>query len=112
MAELEWRTRAARALCAAVTVAPAAATKPAAATDGSWSHVPLGPPDAILGLVEAFKADKSPSKVNTSKRNFKRQDAQPPPHTSNKIATSENELQTRFSSKSHQHQPQTQNKLQ
>lgn len=29
-----------------------------------WKAVPLGPPDAILGITEAFKADKSPSKVN------------------------------------------------
>lgn len=29
-----------------------------------WKAVPLGPPDAILGITEAFKADTSPSKVN------------------------------------------------
>lgn len=28
-----------------------------------WAGVPLGPPDPILGLVEAFKLDPSPDKV-------------------------------------------------
>jgi len=32
----------------------------------TWSAVPMGPPDAILGLVEAFKADTDPRKVNLS----------------------------------------------
>lgn len=31
----------------------------------SWfSHVEMGPPDAILGVTEAFKADKNPKKIN------------------------------------------------
>ncbi|MBW0518676.1 hypothetical protein O181_058391 [Austropuccinia psidii MF-1] len=30
----------------------------------TWSNVPAGPPDAILGVTEAFKADKHPSKMN------------------------------------------------
>ena len=29
-----------------------------------WSHVELGPPDAILGLTETFKKDSNPKKVN------------------------------------------------
>ena len=29
-----------------------------------WSAVPLGPPDAILGITEAFKADSAPEKIN------------------------------------------------
>ncbi|CAP25602.1 Protein CBR-GOT-2.2 [Caenorhabditis briggsae] len=29
-----------------------------------WSHVEMGPPDAILGVTEAFKADKNPKKIN------------------------------------------------
>ncbi|OMJ90755.1 hypothetical protein SteCoe_6832 [Stentor coeruleus] len=29
-----------------------------------WSSVPKGPPDAILGISEAFKRDKNPRKVN------------------------------------------------
>ncbi|OZJ05643.1 Aspartate aminotransferase, mitochondrial [Bifiguratus adelaidae] len=30
----------------------------------TWSSVPQGPPDAILGVTEAFKADKDPRKMN------------------------------------------------
>lgn len=29
-----------------------------------WSAVPLGPPDAILGITEAYKADPAPEKIN------------------------------------------------
>lgn len=29
-----------------------------------WSHVEMGPPDAILGVTEAFKADSNPKKIN------------------------------------------------
>lgn len=34
------------------------------ASSDVWKAVPLGPPDAILGITEAFKADKASSKVN------------------------------------------------
>jgi aspartate aminotransferase len=30
----------------------------------TWSNVPQGPPDAILGITEAFKADKFDKKIN------------------------------------------------
>ncbi|EIN13690.1 hypothetical protein PUNSTDRAFT_109873 [Punctularia strigosozonata HHB-11173 SS5] len=30
----------------------------------TWSTVPAGPPDPILGVTEAFKADKDPRKIN------------------------------------------------
>ncbi|KAI0067677.1 hypothetical protein BV25DRAFT_849236 [Artomyces pyxidatus] len=30
----------------------------------TWSTVPAGPPDPILGITEAFKADKDPRKIN------------------------------------------------
>lgn len=30
----------------------------------AWSHVPQGPPDAILGITEAFKKDSHPQKIN------------------------------------------------
>ena len=30
----------------------------------AWSQVPQGPPDAILGITEAFKADKHAEKIN------------------------------------------------
>lgn len=29
-----------------------------------WQTVPLGPPDAILGITEAYKADTDPNKIN------------------------------------------------
>lgn len=29
-----------------------------------WSHVEMGPPDAILGVTEAFKRDNNPQKIN------------------------------------------------
>lgn len=29
-----------------------------------WSNVPQGPPDAILGVTEAFKRDQNPQKIN------------------------------------------------
>lgn len=33
--------------------------------DRSWfSNVQLGPPDAILGVTEAFKRDTNPKKIN------------------------------------------------
>ncbi|KZZ91855.1 Aspartate/other aminotransferase [Ascosphaera apis ARSEF 7405] len=38
------------------------ATAPRAAS--TWANVPQGPPDAILGITEAFKADSFPEKIN------------------------------------------------
>ena len=29
-----------------------------------WSNVEMGPPDAILGVTEAFKKDSNPKKIN------------------------------------------------
>ncbi len=34
------------------------------ATKNVWNSVPLGPPDAILGITEAFKADPAKEKIN------------------------------------------------
>ena len=31
---------------------------------GLWSNVAMGPPDAILGVTEAFKKDSNPKKIN------------------------------------------------
>ena len=42
---------------------PLKALSTAASAGSHWSHVPLAPRDAILGLNEAFAADKSPNKV-------------------------------------------------
>ncbi|VDN51047.1 unnamed protein product [Dracunculus medinensis] len=33
-------------------------------TSGWFGNVSMGPPDAILGVTEAFKADKNPKKIN------------------------------------------------
>jgi aspartate aminotransferase, mitochondrial len=30
----------------------------------TWANVPQGPPDAILGITEAFKADSFKEKIN------------------------------------------------
>eukprot|EP01025_Chloroclados_australasicus_P012952 TRINITY_DN16198_c1_g1_i1.p1 TRINITY_DN16198_c1_g1~~TRINITY_DN16198_c1_g1_i1.p1 ORF type:complete len:461 (+),score=65.19 TRINITY_DN16198_c1_g1_i1:153-1535(+) len=37
---------------------------PTSAPSGVWAHVEMAPPDPILGLNEAFKADPSPNKLN------------------------------------------------
>ncbi|XP_046676171.1 aspartate aminotransferase, mitochondrial [Homalodisca vitripennis] len=38
---------------------------PATNRNGSWwSHVEMGPPDAILGVTEAYKRDTNPKKMN------------------------------------------------
>ncbi|XP_048756263.2 aspartate aminotransferase, mitochondrial-like [Ostrea edulis] len=40
-------------------------SSPACVKLGStWSNVEMGPPDAILGITEAFKKDSSPTKIN------------------------------------------------
>ncbi len=33
-------------------------------TQNVWNSVPLGPPDAILGITEAFRADSAKEKIN------------------------------------------------
>ncbi|KAI6812386.1 Aspartate aminotransferase [Hortaea werneckii] len=38
--------------------------KQAARAASAWSQVPQGPPDAILGITEAFKKDSNPKKIN------------------------------------------------
>ncbi|TYJ57304.1 hypothetical protein B9479_002037 [Cryptococcus floricola] len=43
---------------------PAAAFSAIARAKSTWANVPAGPPDAILGVTENFKADKSPNKIN------------------------------------------------
>lgn len=45
-------------------VRPAAVTAVASRGLSIWSNVPQGPPDAILGITEAFKADSNPKKIN------------------------------------------------
>lgn len=36
----------------------------AARSASTWADVPQGPPDAILGITEAFKADSFKEKIN------------------------------------------------
>lgn len=36
----------------------------ARAMSSVWSHIEMGPPDPILGVTEAFKADGNPNKIN------------------------------------------------
>ena len=33
-------------------------------TRSFWSHVPMGPPDPIIGVTEAFNRDTNPNKMN------------------------------------------------
>ena len=39
-------------------------TSPALKSKSVFAAVPLGPPDAILGITEAFKADPAAEKIN------------------------------------------------
>lgn len=39
-------------------------TKQSVRAASAWSNVPQGPPDAILGITEAFKKDSNPKKIN------------------------------------------------
>ncbi|KAL1589113.1 hypothetical protein WHR41_02188 [Cladosporium halotolerans] len=39
-------------------------TKQTLRAASAWSQVPQGPPDAILGITEAFKKDSNPKKIN------------------------------------------------
>ncbi|KAJ3111262.1 aspartate transaminase aat1, partial [Phlyctochytrium bullatum] len=57
-------TALARASSRSVGVRSAVAFRPAALFASSWAHVQQGPPDPILGVTEAFKADKNPKKMN------------------------------------------------
>lgn len=42
-----------------------------------WSQVPQAPPDAILGVTEAFKADKSPKKLNLGVGAYRTEEGRP-----------------------------------
>lgn len=44
--------------------APAAASSTGARSSSWWTGVEMGPPDPILGVTEAFKADSNPKKIN------------------------------------------------
>lgn len=46
-------------------------------TASVWAKVPAGPPDPILGITEAFKADTSPRKVNLGVGAYRDEDGKP-----------------------------------
>ena len=48
-----------------------------AATRSAWTNVEMGPPDGILGLVEAFGKDTSDKKVNLSAGAYRGDDGKP-----------------------------------
>jgi aspartate aminotransferase len=54
------KTAGARQAALRTTVAPLAAAR----SFSIWGNIPQGPPDAILGITEAFKADSNPKKIN------------------------------------------------
>eukprot|EP00842_Homolaphlyctis_polyrhiza_P004051 jgi/Hompol1/4647/HPOL_003790-RA len=49
-----------RASSTARSVLPSLTARPLS----TWANVPMGPPDPILGVTEAFKADTNPAKMN------------------------------------------------
>jgi aspartate aminotransferase len=48
-----------------------------AVASSTWSNVPMGPPDPILGLVEAFKLDTFKDKVNLSAGTYRDDNGKP-----------------------------------
>lgn len=46
-------------------------------TPSIWSAVPLGPPDAILGITEAFKADSAGEKINLGVGAYRDEEGKP-----------------------------------
>lgn len=42
-----------------------------------WEKVPMGPPDAILGITEAFKRDKDPRKINLGAGTYRDDNGKP-----------------------------------
>jgi len=50
---------------------------PSVMAASTWAAVPLGPPDPILGLVEAFKADEDPRKVSLSVGAYRTDEGKP-----------------------------------
>ena len=56
----------AKSLARSVGPPKAARTLSAAAASEMWKSIPMGAPDPILGLVEAFKKDDNPKKVSLS----------------------------------------------
>ena len=49
---------------ASVVATASSSPSPSTNLDTIWSHVPQGPPDAILGIAQAFRAAPEEYKVN------------------------------------------------
>jgi aspartate aminotransferase len=47
------------------------------AFSSAWANVPMGPPDAILGVTEAFKKDTNPKKINLGVGAYRGDDGKP-----------------------------------
>ncbi|KAJ1972669.1 aspartate transaminase aat1 [Dimargaris verticillata] len=47
------------------------------ATVSTWAQVPQGPPDPILGVTEAFRADRDPCKMNLGVGAYRDNDGKP-----------------------------------
>ena len=62
-----------------------------------WSAVPLGPPDAILGITEAYKQDQSSSKINLGVGAYR--DEQGKPYVLESVKTAEAMIGERFPEK-------------
>ncbi|KAF5374892.1 hypothetical protein D9758_000229 [Tetrapyrgos nigripes] len=54
----------------------------------TWSAVPAGPPDPILGVTEAFKADKDPRKINLGVGAYRDENGKP--YVLNSVQKAEN----------------------
>ncbi|DBA88905.1 hypothetical protein WJX79_000402 [Trebouxia sp. C0005] len=50
---------------------------PTLAEPSVWSHVPQAPPDAILGITEAFKADNDSKKLNLGVGAYRTEEGKP-----------------------------------
>ncbi|KAL3149705.1 hypothetical protein ABBQ38_013535 [Trebouxia sp. C0009 RCD-2024] len=51
--------------------------QPTSAEPSVWSHVPQAPPDAILGITEAFKADNDSKKLNLGVGAYRTEEGKP-----------------------------------
>ncbi|CAL5221184.1 g3330 [Coccomyxa viridis] len=49
----------------------------AAQSQSVWQHIPQGPPDAILGVSEAFKKDQSSQKINLGVGAYRTEEGKP-----------------------------------
>ena len=55
----------------------ASSSKPSASLDSIWNGIPEGPPDAILGIAQAFRACEASNKVNVCVGAYRDEQGQP-----------------------------------